>query len=118
MVGSNYQSLLNYDYFDKLLRLENIKLFLRQDNTISRLILLYLIFLAYCSDVTVGNRPEITKKYYFEYCINIGNISTSHLYSPRLVLLYRAALDPRGTRILKRPFFITVTIFFSLCINN
>ena len=31
MVVNNYQSLLNYDYFDKLLRLENVKLFSRQD---------------------------------------------------------------------------------------
>ena len=31
MVVSNYRSLLNYDYFDKLLRLENVKLFSRQD---------------------------------------------------------------------------------------
>ena len=31
MVVSNYPSLLNYDYFDKLLRLEKVKLFSRQD---------------------------------------------------------------------------------------
>ena len=31
MVVSNYRSLLSYDYFDKLLRLENVKLFSRQD---------------------------------------------------------------------------------------
>ena len=31
MVVNNYQNLLNYDYFDKLLRLENVKLFSRQD---------------------------------------------------------------------------------------
>ena len=30
-VVSNSRSLLNYDYFDKLLRLENVKLFSRQD---------------------------------------------------------------------------------------
>ena len=30
MAVSNYRSLLSYDYLDKLLRLENVKLFSRQ----------------------------------------------------------------------------------------
>ena len=34
MVVSNYRSLLNYDYSAKLLRLENVKLFSRQDDHI------------------------------------------------------------------------------------
>ena len=34
MVFSNYRSLLNYNYFDKLLRFENVNLFSRQDKII------------------------------------------------------------------------------------
>ena len=86
MIVSNYRSLLNFDYFDKLLRLQNVVIFkttrfftfltpqswyciencmqilyrllswiLRQDDTISRLILLYRAALDWMSvDVNIS----------------------------------------------------------------
>ena len=44
MVVSNYRSLLNYDYFEKLLQLENVKLISRQDKILYILDTTTLIF--------------------------------------------------------------------------
>ena len=78
MVVSNYRSLLSYDYVDKLLRLENVKLFSRQDK------ILYII------DTTI--LILYRKLYINTVSIIVLNIEADNTIS-RLILLYCAALS-------------------------
>ena len=78
MIVSNYQSLLNYDYFDKLLRLENVKSFSRQDK------ILYIL------DTTI---LILYRKLYINIVsIIVLNIEGRQYNIARLILIYRAAL--------------------------
>ena len=77
MIVSNYQSLLNYDYFDKLLRLENVKSFSRQDK------ILYIL------DTTI---LILYRKLYINIVsIIVLNIEGRQYNIARLILIYRAA---------------------------